>query len=302
MKKRLTKKQRNAELHSEEFQAYGEYSYAFLHQDEENKEAQPYPEAAPEPPKAETVRRVRKKRQAGVFFKLLGILVLLTVLLIVLQETVFRLESVYVIGNETHTPQQVAAASGLVKGRNIFTIDETEVARSMAKDFTLVFKGMQIEYPNTIYLYVEERHAVSVMRWLGNQYELDKNGLVMSESSNMNPKEGMPMITGFRVSNAHQGQQLSVRSAKQMEAYTSIMSELALQVYTDQVTEINLSDPENLILITADGITVRMGDADYMRAKIGAVRTYMGYLRQLGKNTGSLDVSIPEDAKFMPED
>ena len=44
-----------------------------------------------------------------------------------------------------------------------------------------------------------------------------------------------------------------------------------------------------------------LGDASYMQAKIGAVRTDMAYLRQLGKTSGILDVTIPEDAKYMPE-
>ena len=54
--------------------------------------------------------------------------------------------------------------------------------------------------------------------------------------------------------------------------------------------------------MTAEGVTVRLGDANYMQAKIGAVRTDMAYLRQLGKTSGILDVTTPEDAKYMPED
>jgi len=79
------------------------------------------------------------------------------------------------------------------------------------------------------------------------------------------------------------------------------MSELDLQMYASQVSEINLADPENLYLVTAEGVTVRLGDAKYMQAKIGAVRTDMAYLRQLGKKGGILDVTTPEDAKYMPE-
>ncbi|MEG0901849.1 MAG: hypothetical protein RSG96_06995, partial [Clostridia bacterium] len=77
--------------------------------------------------------------------------------------------------------------------------------------------------------------------------------------------------------------------------------ELMLQGYQSQVTEINISDPMNIYLITAEGITVRLGDSNYMQAKIGAVRTDMAYLRQLGKNSGLLDVTIPEDAKYLPD-
>ena len=112
----------------------------------------------------------------------------------------------------------------------------------------------------------------------------------------------MPVVTGFRVSNISVGQQLAVRSQGQLEAYRVIMEELELQMYQSQVSEINLADPDNIYLVTAEGVTVRLGDANYMQAKIGAVRTDMAYLRQLGKTSGILDVTTPEDAKYMPED
>ena len=149
---------------------------------------------------------------------------------------------------------------------------------------------------------MEERKSVAAMQWLGILYTLDREGVVMKESTSSTPPAGMPVVTGFRVSNINVGQQLLVRSENQMEAYREIMEELELQMYQSQVAEINLADPSNIYLITVEGVTVRLGDASYMQAKIGAVRTDMAYLRQLGKTSGILDVSIPEDAKYMPED
>ena len=160
---------------------------------------------------------------------------------------------------------------------------------------------MQKEYPNTIYLYIEERKTVAAMQWLGILYTLDREGRGDGGEHLHHAPAGMPVITGFRVSNINVGQQLMVRSEKQMDAYREIMEELELQMYQSQVAEINLADPGNIYLIMVEGVTVRLGDASYMQAKIGAVRTDMAYLRQLGKTSGILDVTIPEDAKYMPE-
>ena len=65
--------------------------------------------------------------------------------------------------------------------------------------------------------------------------------------------------------------------------------------------EINLSNPRDIYVLVAGGITVRLGDRQHMRAKIGALRTDIAYLQQLGKTTGVLDVTIPEDAKYRPD-
>ena len=295
MSKRAREK-RTPEIEREQFEAYGEYTYDYLHTQDGAGDAQ-----APAQPSVQAVRRAQKRRRTHGFFKFLGLLTVLTIGLAVGQQTLFRLETVYVVGNEEKTPQEVVMASGLVRGRNMITIEEEDVAEALSKDHTIIFKGMQKEYPNTIYLYIEERKTVAAMQWLGILYTLDREGVVMKESTSSTPPAGMPVVTGFRVSNINVGQQLLVRSENQMEAYREIMEELELQMYQSQVAEINLADPSNIYLITVEGVTVRLGDASYMQAKIGAVRTDMAYLRQLGKTSGILDVTIPEDAKYMPE-
>lgn len=293
---------RKEKLEHEQFEAYGVYTYDYLHQLDQEGGGDAAAQDGGAQPTVQMVKRAHKRRRTHGFFKFLAVLALMTIGLIVVQETMFRLQTVYVIGNETKTPQQVVTSSGLVRGRNMLTIEEEDVARAFSTDHTLIFKGMQKEYPNTIYLYIEERKVVAAMQWLGILYTLDEEGIVMDEKSASSVPAGIPIVTGFRLSNVSVGQQLMVRTQKQLEAYQTIMEELRLQLYASQIAEINLSDPSNLYLVTVEGVTIRLGDASYMQAKIGAVRTDMAYLRQLGKTAGVLDVTTPEDAKYMPED
>lgn len=276
-------------LEQESFEAYGEYRYDY--QPDENQAA--------------AVRRAqtahRKRRNSG-FFRFLIFLCILTVAVVVAQETLFRLETVYVIGNEQKSPQQIVTVSGLVRGRNMLGIEEEEVAKAFAKDHTLIFKGMQKEYPGTIYLYIEERKIAASMQYLGMLYTLDSQGLVMEEKNSAVPPQGLPVVTGFKANSVTVGQTIAVRNVEQLQAYQSIMYEMAQQLCSDEFSEINLSDPENLYLVTIEGVTVRAGDASNMRAKIGAVRTAMSYLRQLGKEGGTLDVTKPAEAKYLPEE
>ncbi|MEG2604298.1 MAG: FtsQ-type POTRA domain-containing protein, partial [Clostridia bacterium] len=289
---------RDAEQEMDEFQAYGEYSYDYLHRAAADEDAKPEEEQAPtlsasssrmDTPIEPAAPQRQRQRKHG-FFKVLVLLCMLTTTIVILQQMVFRLQYVYVVGNTKKTPQQVVTVSGLVRGRNIFSITVDEVKKALAKDHALIFLNMQIAYPNTIYLYINERETVAAMQWLGIGYTLDAQGLVMSEENGMALPQGLPVVTGFNVTNVNTGQMLMVRSQNQLDAYRSILSELMLQGYQSQVTEINISDPMNIYLITAEGITVRLGDSNYMQAKIGAVRTDMAYLRQLGKNSGLLDV------------
>ncbi len=277
------KKQREQE--PEQFEAYGEYSYAY----------QPAPEQSAPPAEK---RRSRSRSTMG---RLVFLLAVAAITIIVLQSVVFRLETVYVVGNKRKSPQQIAAASGLVKGLNIFAVSEEEVRRNLASDHTIIFQGMQKQYPGAIYLYVDERETVAVLQWLGIQYTLDETGLVMDESNALTLPDNIPIVTGMHGTSVRVGRQLEVRRERQRAAYCAIISELQLQIYSDQISELNLANTDNLYLVTVDGITVRLGDETNMRAKIGALRTDVAYLRLLGKNTGILDVTTPEDAKFTPD-
>ncbi|HNW86774.1 MAG TPA: FtsQ-type POTRA domain-containing protein [Candidatus Limiplasma sp.] len=304
----------------EQFEAYGEYSYAYRHAAEQRKlhqkngrteEGEPEydladgaeAEADKAVPEEELIspEERAKRRSRAITGRLIFVLAVAVIAIIVLQGTVFRLRTVYVIGNVKKSAQEVAAASGLVKGLNIFSISPDEVQENLSSDHTIVFLGLQKEYPSTIYLYISEREPVASTQWLGLQYTLDAEGVVLDENSSLELPANMPNVTGLQVTNVHTGQKLEVRNREQILAYYDIMSELGLQYYRDQIREINLSDTDNLYLLTATGISVRLGTRQYMRAKIGALRTDIAYLQQLGKTSGVLDVSIPEDAKYRPE-
>ncbi len=282
----------------ESFEAYGEYQYSY----------QPQEDAASTAEAADRARKAHAKRKNHLFFRFLLLLAIVTVGVVVAQQTLFRLETVYVIGNQEKTPQQVVIASGLARGQNMLNIEEADVARRMAEDHTIIFKGMQKEYPSTIHLYIEERKTVATMQWLGMLYTLDGQGMVMRmENSSILPR-GLPVVTGFKASAVTVGQLLGLKDMKQMEAYQTVMYELNQQIYADQVSEINLADPENIYLVTLEGVTARLGNAEWMEGKIGAVKTCMAYLRQLGKTDGVLDVADVTDlqtaeneAKYMPE-
>lgn len=284
----------------ERFQAYGEYDYAYQYEDNTSDIPPTEPmHTAPQPIlDNQPVRRKKPRKSGSVFFRFFALLTLLTIGILVMLQTVFRVEAVCVIGHSSHTAKEVVNASGLTYGQSIFSVNAEEVARHLEKDHTLIFKGLQVKYPNLVYIQVEERTPVSLMQWLGVHYVLDKDGLVMDETTGTELIGKLPVVTGIRVSSAHKGQFLTVKSQKQLDAYCKLIVELNLQNYAGQVTEIRLNNPENVYLVTAEGISVRIGQPEDLMRKIRSLRTAMAYLRSLGEDDGVLDVSEPTDLKY----
>lgn len=294
----------------DQFEAYGSYSYEYMHQpkdEEEGFEPEEHWEEAYESKSPRRAGRIplegeRLQRRTHAFWgRLLFLAVFAVITVVVLQDSVFRLKDVYVVGNEKKTKEYVVSASGLLRGLNIFAINEDEVRENLSKDHTIQFLRIQKELPSTVYIYISERVPVASMQLRGFLYTLDADGMVMEESSALLLPEGLPVVTGFQdVTTISVGQTLEMKDKRQLAAFQLIMSELNLQLYTDQISELNVYDVDNLYLLMVDGITIRLGSSQHARAKIGAVRTDMAYLRQLGKTSGILDVSIPEDAKYTP--
>ena len=90
--------------------------------------------------------------------------------------------------------------------------------------------------------------------------------------------------------------------AEQMDAYELLMEEIFLQGFSDQVSELNLSNPDSLYLITTDGYTAHLGDMTEMRAKIGTVRAVVAKLREMGKEGGVIEASVPAVATYTPSE
>ncbi len=241
------------------------------------------------------------KRAGRGMIRLAVFLTAVSAALILSQSVLFRLKTVYVIGNKNVSAEHIAALSGIERGDSILSVSEDKVRDSMEADHWVVLSHLIKKYPDEIYLFVNEREIVASMQYLGIEYTLDIDGMVLEEYSDMNFSGSVPTVTGFSVSNAAVGEYLSVRSRQQMVAYTSIVSELTIQRYSGHIDSINVSDPDNLTMLTTDGITVQLGNSSYMRAKIGAMRADIAYLQQLGKTSGVLDVTVPEDGKFRQE-
>ena len=240
-------------------------------------------------------------KKNAVLSRLVFLLVCAVAALVILQGTVFRLKYVSVEGNQSKTPQQITETAGLVRGLNIFAINAEEIKRNLSRDHTIEFLGIQKEYPSTLYLFVAERKPIAFLKANGNLYTLDEQGVVMSESNALELSEKFPEVIGFVDVNPYVGQMLKVKDMRKLEAYREIMMELRLQMYSSQIDKINLSDSTNLYLITVDGIAIRMGTNEYAEAKIGAARSIIPFLQRLGKTSGALDVTIPEDAKYTPD-
>ena len=277
-------------------------------------------ESAPPPP-------ARKK--SGLRTAVVSLLLLLC-LSILLNESVFRIHHVAVVGLETVSWEDAVRAAGLDKPVNYFSVNEEKIRAGINANKDLVFEKLEKQFPDRLVIYVRERVPCAYLQVMGNTYKIDEEGMVLerlpgmvqpagdlitiSGFSRANARVGQMLtapgtvqpagdlitVTGFSRANVRVGQMLSAQSSDSLEAYTRLMREINLQGIAGEVAELNLADPDSLYLITVDGYTASLGDRTYLRAKIGTVRAVVEKLREMGKTGGMLDASKPGEVIYTP--
>lgn len=284
------------QVEREEFQAYGgAFGYDYTH-----KVAKADPGADQPSGRAAPAKPARRRGSAFMGFFLF--LTIITVGIIVMLQTVFRLEAVCVIGHSRHSAQDVINLSGLKYGQNIFDINAADVRTALERDASLVFGGLQVKYPNMVYLQVVEREPAAVLEWNGIYFLLDADGVVLDEIIVDEYRGNLPLITGMRVRSANKGLTLEVNSNVQLNAYSALIKELIKQDYVSQVHQIRMSSADNLYIVNVENISIRIGPPEDLKRKVQAIRTAMGSLRSINTRSGLLDVCNPEDVKYRADE
>ena len=234
-----------------------------------------------------------------------ALLVLILAIAVILNESLLRIRQVTVSGNRTISAEQVIAYAGLNQSISYFAVNESKIKAGVENCQYLVYEGLEKRFPNSLTLFVREREIKVMVQEMNINYFLDEEGMVL-ERRNADEKEtedrtGLIVVTGLKPRDMRVGRILTPGTAAHLEAYREVLKELALQGFSDQISELNVTDPENLYLVTTDGYTAHLGDIGDLRAKIGTVRAVVAKLREMGLKGGMLEASIPAEVIYTPE-
>lgn len=248
----------------------------------------------PDPAGAPRARRRPGLRTA------LWTLVLLTAVAVILYAGVFRIRTVTVVGNRSVSWEDVVKAAGLDSGVSYFRVNEEKIRANLERNRYLVYEGLETSFPSSLTLYVRERSARANVKSRGTLYLLDEEGMVLEQADANQLRDDLPVVTGLQPNEAIPGQVIVPRVGEQLTVYRELMQELLLQGYLGEVSELILTSPENLSMVTRNGYTVHLGKHTDLRAKIGTVRGVAAKLEQMGEYGGIIEASTPEIAVYSP--
>ena len=148
---------------------------------------------------------------------------------------------------------------------------------------------------------MQERTPAAYISYCGILYIMDSRGMVLYSSDDADNPPDLLRLEGLNIRSCGVGRKIALLNDTQLNIYMEVMRELKALKMTDTVSELYVSDVDNIYLGTADGFSVRMGSSSRIHAKLRALLLTHDALIYLEKGAGTIDVSTPEYPTYIPE-
>ena len=258
-----------------------------------------------------------RKQERQITLRSAGILILLLVTaVLVLFFGVLRIREIRVVGNSVISANDVIRLSGIRRGASILTLSEEETERRLNASvvsevektknynyYRLQFRYLEKDLPGTVTITVREREACCWLIRGGILYVMDKNGMVLYETENLELRNQLELVEvkGLTIRSGSQaGQTIVLSSSAQETVFRDLFLEMKVLGCTEQIREVDLSNTSSILLTTRDGFTVSMGSSDSIHAKLRSMLLVRKKLAEMEKTGGTINVSNPETPFYSP--
>lgn len=196
----------------------------------------------------------------------------------------FRIDSsdqIQVSGNENVTRIQVLDTFGGDISRNVFAVPLDERKKQLEQIPWVESATLMRHLPNRLAVVIKERTPVAFAQVASRIALIDASGVIMEMPPASVTDYSFPVIVGFTDS-----EPLSTRSAR-MKIYTALVRDLDSNGarYSQDLSEVDLSDPENAKVTVADGgVLVQLGNGNYLER----YKVYVAHIQEWRQQLGAV--------------
>lgn len=242
-------------------------------------------------------RRRRRRRGSGVFVTLLCIVLILAAVLAAMT-IFFKVRTVTVIGDSRYTRDEIAAASGIEPGQNMFMLNKfAAISRIFAACPYLDEIVMRRRLPDEIEITVTECVPAAAIETAEGCYIIDADCKLL-ELTDKAGAAGYCLVTGVELDEPEVGKTANFTQPEKQKPLQTILNTAQINDILDEIKEINLDQIFEIELSYAGRFTVQLGTVEELEKKV----RFLGVcIADLGpEERGVIDVSDPQTARFRP--
>ena len=233
--------------------------------------------------------------------KLLLITFLLIVLSLILCFTpILQVRKITCTGNNMIPADEIITASKIEVGNNMIRTSKKKAIDNI--DNLSYIKSVEIikSFPSTIKIKVVEC-TVHSYTFVDKKYlYLDEDGKVL-EISDKQPEISAPLLKTSKIKSYKVNEVLGFADSKQAEIYKTLITTLKGSVFADILTNIDISDANNISFTVNNQFTVKLGDISELDYKVNNMATE-GYNSPESSKKGTFDVSITKGKGYLKQE
>jgi cell division septal protein FtsQ len=234
-----------------------------------------------------TDKSLRTKRR---FIKTAVRILMLVLCLFSLKQghALFTVKEFQVNGPASFERDDILEMSGIKLGSSIFLLKRNKAVQQLLTDPAILSADISSHFPSTVVITLNGRTPSAYILSAGDCWVVDMEGVIYDQHDDTTGS--LPIVTGVGPEQLAIGQPLM--EPARAEALKVFIHALAA-VPDFEPSELNLTDIEELVLYTASGLKVLLGDSGKMKRKLILVRETLPYLSEMASDS-CLDVRTGE--------
>ncbi len=262
--------------------------------------------SAPESVKKSPKKRAGKKKK--IFRIMLTVIVLAAAALAVLAALffgIFRVRNFSVRGNSPYASAEVAEASGISTGKNIFLADFAAAKENIDSSLPLADNiRISRKLPSTVIITLDTAQRTYALELASGTYAVTNDRLKVIEITGEAP-DGTMEVKGFPAGAAVPGRELDYSTADgsaDLKQVLADISEAVGQSEFESIEMINVENPDGIYLIYDGRMIIKLGKAEDVLKKLNLAKKSIDEENKLSSSQyGIMDVSTVGKASFRPK-
>lgn len=187
---------------------------------------------------------------------LMGLFAILMIIFLI-NSPILKIGYVKVTGNTYLPRDEVLQIARLKEPINIFAV-QTDVEQTyLENDLRIESARVWRDFPNCLNIDITERIPMAIMNCDYGFVAIDKNGVII-DTYRDEKKINKPIISGKTLQNVYTGDNVNSETVKRVLEYLGLLD----QDSTKQVKQIDISDEHNVVVYTAIGTKLLLGDVE----------------------------------------
>lgn len=229
----------------------------------------------------EKKKKFEKRRQ---ILKWIGLGV---IVLAVLYVAPIPLGSMVVTGSKTVTVEDVKVAGGIQDPVNLLQVNTERLKQRLSHDLRVESVSISYQFPLTMVVEVKDRKGIMILPSQFGYLIIDRKGQIIDASESLTGIKA-PIVSGLGTSNLLLGDKVNDEGLQAAVEYLDALPADTVEC----LEEINVGDPDNLLVYTVDGLQIRVGDRNQLKEKADMTLAMLKDLKDKHINAQYIDVNL----------